>query len=257
MDWYVPTFYGDLKLETLGKKKCRLLLSSLTMKEQQALATFERLAVKKKWLEPHIPDPAQRILEVPIEKASKVLAKLLKGGRKVVSAVIFINGKMEEIHSAKTEDDGSGKLLHHPFRSADVKPILPEEKKDEPKIEQPQAIAGVTVAVPVQGCPAPDFNSAEIRARRVLLTFLNWEQLEDFNRFNRFITVGAQTGHRYMITSRYSRDSLQKYTRTLYDLDDEKPLCVHDWDIPAAEEMLALHVLLKTGHEHYLRVLED
>jgi len=111
--------------------------------------------------------------------------------------------------------------------------------------------------VPTRGCPAPDFRSAELKARVVLETFLTDEQREDFQRYNRFVSVGATTGHRYMITSRHARDELSQWQRTLYDLDDRIPLCVHDWGVPAAEEMLALHVLVQLPeYETYLRYLE-
>jgi hypothetical protein len=60
-----------------------------------------------------------------------------------------------------------------------------------------------------------------------------------------------------MVTSRHARDQLATYHRSLYDLDDKVPLCVHDWDVPAPEEMLAIHVLLSLpGWELYMRRLE-
>jgi hypothetical protein len=40
----------------------------------------------------------------------------------------------------------------------------------------------------------------------------------------------------------------------LYDVDDSRSVCTHDWDIPAAEEMLALHIYLQIpGGERFLR----
>jgi len=127
----------------------------------------------------------------------------------------------------------------------------PERKKRKPK-------AAASIAAPVRGCPAPDFSKAELRAQGVLRTFLDPEQIADFNRYNKFVSIGQTTGNRYMITSRHATDELATYTRSLYDLDLKMPLCVHDWDVPASEEMLGLHVLLQLpGWESYLRVSED
>jgi hypothetical protein len=97
---------------------------------------------------------------------------------------------------------------------------------------------------------------AELKARKVLEVFLDDEQLADFHEHNRFMTVGV-SGTRYMVTSRHARDELAGYHRSLYDLDQERPLCVHDYSVPAAEEMLALHLLVQLpDHEGYLRHLE-
>jgi len=44
--------------------------------------------------------------------------------------------------------------------------------------------------------------------------------------------------------------------RQLYDLEEKRALCVHDWDLPPAEEMLALHLCLSLpGQEKYVRSL--
>ena len=126
------------------------------------------------------------------------------------------------------------------------------EKKDDP----PKAVA--TVTKPVLSCPEPRLGRAEIKARGVLTEFLDEEQLADFLKHNRFVSVGAATGHRYMITSRHSREGLAMYGgRQLYDLDTKWPFCVHhDKMVPAAEEMLSLHLLLQLPeHELYLRGL--
>ncbi len=199
------------------------------------------MASKRRWL-PTSKEPTplfsneralKTTLEAPIEKVAKLLAKLLKPQRKVISAVQFKNGKIEEIFDDEA-DPAPTTIADHPYR--------------EP------AIAATTVAAPTRGCPAPDFGTAELKARGVLATFLSKDQLDDFARYNRFVTTGADTGHRYMVTSRQATDALASYQRTLYDLDEDRPLCVHDWSVPPAEEMLSLHVLLALPDwERFLR----
>ena len=157
-------------------------------------------------------------IQAPATKIAQAVARLLKPKRKIVSAISFSAGKMEEVT---------------------------EQEYD--------AGVATTVAVPTKGCPAPDFVRAELRARDVLESFLTADQCADFRKHNRFISRGSATGRRYMITSRHARDSLAMFQRSLFDLDNQRPICVHDWTVPAAEEMLSLHVLLQLpGWESYL-----
>ena len=116
------------------------------------------------------------------------------------------------------------------------------------------------MARPVLGCPAPDFDDADLRANRVLRAFLTPEQAEDFNESQQFVAIGADTGHRYMLSSRACRTALSSNPshRSLYDLDEDVALCVHDWEVPAAEELLGLFVHLSIpGLETYVRGMPD
>jgi len=197
-------------------------------------------ARRKGWIADDATLAAREVeLAVGIDVIARAIAKKMKPDRKVLSAVKFASGCIEEItEAAYAEQLDLG---------------LPRARvvKDKPA-------AATSVAAPYHGCPAPDFVNADVKAREVLMMFLAPEQIEDFLRYNRFVSVGAATGRRYMITSRHARDSLAQYHRSLYDLEDRFPLCVHDWAVPAAEEMLALHICLQLpGWERYLRRLEN
>jgi hypothetical protein len=90
----------------------------------------------------------------------------------------------------------------------------------------------------------------------VLSEFTTPEQQSSFVTRQSFVTCGAGTGHLYMVTSRHARDRLAMYRRQLYDLDEQVPYSVHDYQVPAAEEMLDLHLLLQVPlGERYLRHL--
>ena len=131
------------------------------------------------------------------------------------------------------------------------------ETRDETS-KPAKPVVAATVARPVLGCPAPDFDDAEVRATRVLSRFLDDDQLADFRAHQQFVVVGADTGHRYILTSRHCRSRLAERTRTLYDLDENIPLCVHDWEVPAAEELLGLLLHLQIpGSETYVRRIPD
>jgi hypothetical protein len=191
------------------------------------------------------------LLDAPISQVQQVLSRALKPGRKQVSAVRFRNGKIEEVTEANIgliETTGEP-VKEGPYRERSEHPTEPEK---------PKPTVAVTVAQPVVGCPAPDFEAADVRATRVLSAFLDTQQREDFARYQRFVVTGIESGHRYMLTSRQARDELATYHRTLFDLDENTPLCVHDWDVPAAEELLALAILLRLpGKEHYVRSIPD
>lgn len=251
MKWYLPTFYGDIRLESQGRERTMLTLHGLTPEEEMAMQLLmkraEGGALKKRWATAEVlsainlrntVSEQKLVLEAPISEVHKVLAKALKPHRKQLSVVRFSGGKIEEITNSHIG------LIE----VASEKEALPA------KPEKPTVAA--TVAAPVRGCPAPDFTRADVLATEVLRSFLSTEQLMDFEQYQSFVAVGADTGHRYQLTSRHARDVLKHRVRTLYDLDQGSPLCVHDWDVPAAEELLAIFLCLSCpGRESYLRVL--
>ena len=121
-----------------------------------------------------------------IAKAQRVLVRHLKVGKPTLSVVQYAGGRLEEV-------------------------------RDEaiPAIEGPEPVKAVTVQRPTIGCPSPDFGQADVRATEVLTAFLSAEQAEDWRRFNRFIMQGADTGRRYLISSRKS-PSYGTFHRSLY-----------------------------------------
>jgi hypothetical protein len=161
-------------------------------------------------------------VEMPIGKMQRALAKKIAKDRATLSAVTFQNGSMTEVQE-----------------------VVPAGAKK-----------GVTVKKPTLGCPLPEFEIADVRATRVLRSFISPEQAADFERHQRFVSVGVETGHRYVLTSR--QHEAYRTGAGLRDLDEGgRVYCVHDWDVPAAEELLGLHVCLQLpGWETYLRGLE-
>ncbi len=246
--WYIPSFYGDIRVEPTGPESCKVIAENLSVQETAALDRLRKTATKKGWLAAteKLDWTGTTKVGAPIDKVAGVIARALKPDRKVVSAVKFSDGTIEEIRTAdfddtRPKDEANG----GPYREA-VTPdkIIPAKK---PK-------AATTVAAPTRGCPFPDFEPAEIKARRVLTAFLDPGQLEDFRRYNRFLSIGQTTGHRYLITSRHANDELALRRSVLYDVDNSRSICTHDWDVPAAEEMLALHIYLQIpGGERFLR----
>lgn len=248
--WFLPTFYGDIRLESQGTQRTMVTLHGLTPEERVAMEKLIAKAEKgsllgKPWALPkelHSLDltstvKVQKILlEAPILDVQGVLTKALRPDRKKLHAVQISGGKIEEITTATVG--------------------LVEVATAEPAAAA--TAKAVTVTPPDRGCPEPDFPQADVLATEVLQSFLSPLQLADFRHHQAFVAVGAETGHRYQLTSRHCRQKMVARRRVLYDLDEERPLCVHDYDVPASEELLAIFICLALpGKETYLRELPE
>lgn len=265
--WYLPSMYGDIKLNRVTSDVTKVTLTGLSPTEKIAVKALFQKAVK--------PGPLQKVwateamleevdlgsfreqtvdLKAPMSKVQDFLQKQLKPHRKQISAVRFTNGKLEELSEATLQviDISSEEVASSASADA-VKPQAPENKPEPPK---PKPKVAVTVAQPVLGCPAPEFDEVDLRANRVLTAFLDPDQVEDFNRYQQFVATGADTGHRYMLSSRSCKRALSQHSsfRSLFDLDDDCALCVHDWEVPEGEELLGLFVHISLpGLEQYVR----
>jgi hypothetical protein len=265
MVWLIPSFHGDIKLEKKGKSQTALRAFQLTGTEEKAMESLRSRAVsttrlRKSWASEAdflpLTNAAYRgdkgvtvILNAPIEDVAKFLAKALKPSRKLLTAVKFADGRVEEIHSnmpKKAEEEEA--------------PPVSEKKAKADAPKEPTTAIAATVARPVNGCPMPAFPEADIRASRVLETFLTPDQIADYRSAGCFISVGADSGHRYLIGNRERPSLLQSKLggRQLFDLEEQHAICVHDWTVPPPEEMLALHLCISLpGHEQELLSLPE
>lgn len=232
--FFLPTLYGDIKLTAQG---------SQTEVEWENLSPSERVAMDAlgaKFVVDTKPDAGKLLIGKPVDKVEKLLASAMKRGRKLLSAVVFKNGQIEELH--RTEKDGVKELV----------------VKAKDAIVETTAKAAVTVAQPALSCPVPEFERAQVRATRVLREFLTPRQLEDFEKTQQFLVVGADSGHRYIVTSRQAPPSVLDKVggRSVYDCTRGIAVCVHDWTVPASEEMLELALFLQMpGYEHHASIL--
>jgi hypothetical protein len=264
-------------LESPGEATTTLNYEKLSPSEVEAMLTLRERAVRPKWgrrpwaSPSDFPVPSEQgagkiKLDAGIEEVQRLLSKALKPGRVLVTAVRFADGVVEEKREASLAPKGE---TTEPASPPSPPPVpTPEELAAAAALVTTTPAKAVTVAAPVRGCPPPDFENADIRATRVLEAFLMDDQLEDFRRYGQFVSLGHETGHRYLVTSRNARGRLAKTDgRSLYDLDEPRwgasrgagrAFRVHDWTVPASEEMLALHLFLTMpGREHYLRDIPD
>lgn len=260
LTWYLPSFYGDIRLERVSNGETRVVIVGLSSTEKAALRTLQAEATrsglrKSPWanaaalerLDLDALTEQAVVIGAPLSKVQRALEKPMKPGRDCLSVVRYKNGAIEEV-----TEKVAGVLDVEPAPEAEP------ERETKPAPRSP-AVSAVTVAAPTQGCPAPDFEAIDHRANRVLRAFLTDEQLRDFNTEQSFMQRGADTGHLYVITSRNAPQKLVHQSfRSLYDLTAGHALCVHDWTIPAAEEMLTLALFVATpGKEAYVRAIPD
>lgn len=226
----------------------------MTPAERMALA-----AVGKKFDIVFDGDAGKVLVARPIDKIETVLAKAMKRGRKLLSAVVFKNGHIEEIHRTSEGAEPKGPK-EGPYRdsaetdSYTMSAIVPAAVA----AAAVEAKAAVTVAEPTKGCPLPEFERADVRATRVLKAFLTDQQLADFERTQSFLVIGGDTGRKYILTSRQAPQARLDRVggRSVFDVQNDEPVCVHDWLVPAAEELLELKLFLEMPrHEAYVRSL--
>ncbi len=258
------------------------MLTKLSRLERAALATLRTWAVMQdlhrargqqkasRLLFPEVTDDlgateaeTRIVLTAPLPEVQKILARTLKPSRVLVGVVHFTDGTLEEVArseppptplaTAPETEHASRAYRETPPVPSPAVPLESKTKKTKPKTPD----AGATVAAPVIGCPPPNFPAREERANRVLERFLTPAQYADWRRDQCFVQAAHDTGHRYLLTSRLNRTALARVGgRSLFDLDENTPYCTHDWDVPAAEELLALRVFLALpGGEGYLRTV--
>ena len=236
--WYIPSFYGDLRLERSGAGTT-LSWENVTPTERKVLQSLFAHAVSKQWTKEaeHDLSKGSLLLKSDLPRVQKFLVKALKPGRKTVDFVQFSDGKIEEIQHGELPP--------------------PSDKDLEAAAPVAAPVKAATVAKPTLGCPEPDLVKAELRARDVLFAFLNDEQREDFRTRNAFVTEGAGTGHRYIVTSRHAViSSRTRDGSSTTSMTRRRSACTTT-ACRRRRRCSRLHLLLKAPeHERYLRHLE-
>lgn len=279
--WFFPSAYGDIRLERVDKKKTKVIYFKLTSSEVAAMRELRKVStgMRRRWATKEdweaiqerdfqTGEAAERVITLggSITAIATLLKKHLNPTRDTVTVVRVGDGKIEELRDAEFDPDVEKPDATLAGDAADPKADAANEESDQTALAKTgtdavdkKPVKATTVKKPVVGCPAPSFSQIKLRATRVLRAFLTPQQIHDFNRRQRFVTTGADTGHRYMLTSRNAPDELKNFgARCVFDLDENRSYCVHDWEIPAEEELLSLHCLLSLpGHETWARGMRD
>jgi hypothetical protein len=281
--WYFPANYGDIRLERAGDKSTKVIYFKLNPSEVEAMKALREASVslRRRWTTEEAwaaiqnrdfktGEAAERVitLDGSIAAVGRFLRKQLRPDRETVTVIRIGDGKIEEMRDqehevAEAKPEAKPDATVSPAAGDPDEGSANEEGEEtalaKTGTDDAAPVKAVTVKKPTVGCPAPSFAQIKLRATRVLRAFLTPKQVDDFNRHQRFVSTGADTGHRYMLTSRNAPDELKNFgSRCVFDLDENRSYCVHDYDIPAEEELLTLHCLLSIpGYETWARGMRD
>jgi hypothetical protein len=243
MKIYLPSWNGDMRLESDGDEGAKLTLIDPTPQERVVVGAFLRIAEKKHWWDGKAPvagEPYQgKELEIKLNaflaKASNALISVARPKDRTLTAVKFSSGKMEVVEGATVES------------LQVVEDTVARAKKEETKEKEAKA---ASVKRPTPCCPQC-MPGAIGPASEVLLSFLSPEQHEQWSRERAILVQGHLSGHRYVIAHRHSKLA-QQVGRICFDVDDEKVVHFHDWSVPPEEEVLAAKLIMEHS-EPWLR----
>jgi hypothetical protein len=246
MKWYMPSWNGDVRIESDPDNSSRTLLwiEKPTDYELQVLARLSELLlaaghIQKKFdmprCRPGFAKKKPQPIDAPVATIGPLVAKLFKPGDAVLTAVKLKDGQL--ITCTGTGAD----LVELIADVADVK-----KPEDSPK----KAKAAVTVKRPTPSCPQCIPGSVE-PARQVLLEFLNPGEHEQWSNSRTLFVTGGLSGHRYLIAHRNTR-AAARIGRIAFDIDAQCVVHFHDRSVPPEEEVLAAKLILE-HREPWLR----
>lgn len=247
MKWFIPSWNGDFRLEpsTDDKDKTSVRVFKPTVAESRIIGDLGAKAVEEGWLEKAVLDVAldRKIgdgwediftLAAPLEKVGPVMAKIVRPGPAVLTAMAFKDGKIE------TCSEGVAEL------QAMAETATERGAKDPKKA----ATAAVTAKRPTPSCPQCTPGAIK-PASEVLLAFLTPEQHKSWAKDRTLIVEGELSGHRYRLAHRHSVTA-QRQGRVCWDLDLDCVVHFHDTSVPPEEEILAAKLILE-HREPWLR----
>lgn len=236
MKWYIPSWNGDLRLESDGDKT-KLTIFKPTEHEKMVLKEMNEKFIAEGWFEGKLRGfwgrGNEAIINAPIEKVGPIASAIMRPGDAVLTAIKYADGTL-------TTHVGTERLEEVAEAAKDA------GEKDEKK--KPEAAA--TVKRPTPCCPHCIEDTID-PATEVLLTFLDDKQHESWVKHHFIVVQGNLSGHRYLLAHRNSEQArVQK--KICWDLDDDLLVHFHDWSVPPEEEVLAAKLILE-NQEPWLR----
>lgn len=251
MKWYVPSWHGDLSLvpDENDSQQTQLLIVAPTVAEQKILDAIGAECIRRGWVDEWKRDPQggkkvgifrktartdSIVIGAPLEDVGPVVAKLMRPGPAVLTAVRFKDGTME------TCSGGVAELTELAHAATAM-----EKTSDNKK-----AVAAATVKRPTPSCP--DCVPGSVGpAREVLLAFLTPDEHDEWASRRTVTAIGGLSGHRYVIAHRHTVMA-QQWRRICLDADTGDVVHFHDWSVPPEEEVLAAKLILE-HREPWLR----
>lgn len=251
MKWYLPSWNGDHRLETVKEgESCRLTVVNPTPDERLMLERFLKKLKRKKIIEATEVPETELLIPAPIGKVAPLLVKEARPKRTTITAVRYEGGRLEIVEGT----DRSVVELGERIDAAETKKeeavtAVDVQQVDAQKVEEKPKVAA-SVKRPTMCCPQCIPGSVA-PASEVLLEFLTPEQHESWAKQRVVEVHGHLSGHRYLVSHRHA-PLAQRWGRVCFDVDDQNVLHFHDWEVPPEEEVLAT-VLLLGSREPWLR----
>jgi hypothetical protein len=250
---YVPTAFGDVNLRpSPTDPRCtEVTTTKLTKAERTAL-----VSLLTKYKVDHNPEKLEDtsfLIKHKFVAVHKHLVGQLKKGLEMVTALRIEDGTLVEVTNDRlTELEKEVAELRGEAQRANR---AADDARREARAAQERRV--VSVPVPTRGCPLPAITPREVRASRVLRTFLNPVQLSDFEQHGAFVVVGGDSGHRFRIAHRHSRILREDNHDTFVkDLDTGIGYCNELTDLPPSEESLALMVMIACRENWWLNRID-
>lgn len=227
MKIYFPSTFGDINIKTEGSHCQHVILTTtnLTVSEEETLKEILKKFKSKVIKYDDILKYENEVFEIShtkIEDVHKFMIKKLKKNKATLTAIKLKDGKLELVDEIKPEH---------------------KEKADK----------GVTTEKPRRGCPMPSVTEQkEVRASEVLKEFLTQQQIDDFNKYRSFISIGNYTHHPYLVTSRWS-PKVEEFGQ-VYDLVHKHRVCTSCKEIPPSEEMLSMKLSVELNEYEFINM---
>ena len=228
--WFIPSWCGDFRFESLDKDACKLIVTDPIPAELTQLGEFLVRARKKGWVDNFMGiaprGTSELYIGAPVAKAGKVLLGR-KAPRKGILTVIKSEG------GSLTAIGGDGESL---LAAAAA----------------PKATEAVTVRRPTLCCPHAT-TGPDIRASEVLQAFSTTEQWRSWCNLGYLYCNGNLSGRKYLVAHRHHPISIEnKYL--VWDCTGDHVIHCWDWSVPPPEEVLMCKLVLEHA-EHWIRNL--
>ncbi len=223
MKMYYTSNYGDVNIEQIGDNVILKTTSLTTIEEKlikHLLTKYEDKILELKDTDGSLENKEFTIQNIKLADVHKVMTKILKKDKPILTALKFKDGKIE----------------------------VTEELKDK---DTEEAITGATVEKPHRHCPVPSFMETEFRASQVLKEFLTDQQLKDFEHHRQIVCKGNYSGKNYLITSRWS-PKISTYGQ-IFDLVTNELICANCNELPPSEELLSLKLMIEHKEREFIQ----
>src|SRR5579885_3572854 len=198
--WYVPSWNGDFRLETVEEgKSCRLTVVDPTPHEKQLLERFMKKALKKKLVESLEIPKRELVIQAAIGTVAPLLVKEARPKKTTIAAVRYEGGRLEVVEGTgrtltelgekivAQEKVGDAKVTGGTKEgSGESKVEAGSSEKDEKKIEKKEekAEAAASVKRGTASCPQCE-PGAVAPANEVLFEMLLKHSPEQHDRWAR------------------------------------------------------------------------